>query len=396
MKLPVYFQWSVSALFGWGIYGLNLLRYWQGISGTPAYSLTKIDLESLRGSDALTLRQIAQPLVDSDHMRIRFEAEGDRMSPLDGVVLHSLGNHFNGSKWPGEAPGGVAGQRTGGVIFFEDTHLGNAQEICGRYDLIVTGSTWCEEVLRARGVDNVATVIQGVDTSLFHVAPRSGSLEGRFAVFSGGKLEIRKGQDLVLLAFRRFAARHPEAILVTAWHSPWAMPALTLNSNPGIAPIALDAGGRIDIAGWVAANGIDERQFIDLGPVPNHQMARMLREMDVALFPNRCEGGTNLVAMECMACGVPTILANNTGHKDLVATGGSFPLDRQGPVSLAEYGTEGWGESDVEEIVEALEAAWANREAARLRGLAGAEALAKLSWRNQIAQLHDNLAPLCE
>lgn len=394
MKWPVYFQWSVSALFGWGVYGLNLLRYWQGISGSSAYSLTKIDLESLRGSDALTLRALAQPLVDSDHLRIRFEAEGEAMSPLDGVVLHSLGNHFNGSKWPGE--GGVTGKRTCGVIFFEDTNLANAREICGRYDLIVAGSTWCEEVLRAKGVGNVTTVIQGVDPSLFHPAPRSGSLDGRFAVFSGGKLEIRKGQDLVLLAFRQFAARHPEAILVTAWHSPWALPALTLNSNPAVAPIALDAEGRIDIAGWVAANGIDPAQFIDLGPVPNHAMARMLREMDVAVFPNRCEGGTNLVAMECMACGVPTILANNTGHKDLVATGGSFALDRQGSVTLAEYGTEGWGESDVEEMVEALEAAWANREAARLRGLAGAEALAKLSWRNQIAQLHDTLAPLCE
>jgi hypothetical protein len=26
---------------------------------------------------------------------------------------------------------------------------------------------------------------------------------------------------LVILAFKRFAARHPDATLVTAWHSPW-------------------------------------------------------------------------------------------------------------------------------------------------------------------------------
>ena len=29
-------------------------------------------------------------------------------------------------------------------------------------------------------------------------------------------------------------------------------------------------------------------------------------------FSNRAEGGTNLVAMECMAAGVPTIVSNNT------------------------------------------------------------------------------------
>ena len=88
-----------------------------------------------------------------------------------------------------------------------------------------------------------------------------------------------------------------------------------------IAPVRLDNSGGIDIAGWAHSNGIGEGQFIDVGSIRNHQMARVLREVDVAVFPNRCEGGTNLVAMECMACGIPTILSNNTGHKDLVADG---------------------------------------------------------------------------
>jgi hypothetical protein len=37
-------------------------------------------------------------------------------------------------------------------------------------------------------------------------------------------------------------------------------------------------------------------------------MAGLLRDVDLAVFPNRCEGGTNLVAMECLAAGVPTVL----------------------------------------------------------------------------------------
>ena len=59
-------------------------------------------------------------------------------------------------------------------------------------------------------------------------------------------------------------------------------------------------------------------QVLDLGRVPNAGMPRILRECDVAVFPNRAEGGTNLVAMKCMACGVPTILSANTGHLDLI------------------------------------------------------------------------------
>jgi glycosyltransferase involved in cell wall biosynthesis len=390
MKHPLYFQWTISTLFGWGVYGLNLLRHWQKVSGSPAYCVGQIHLESLRGMDPLGLNALAQPLVDSDQMRLTLATEPG--ATLDGVVLHSLGNQFSGPVLP--RAGGLTGLKTVGVIFFENTDLADARDISRDYDLIVTGSTWCEEILRANGIDHVATVIQGIDPSLFHPAPRAGFLEGRFAVFSGGKLEHRKGQDIVLLAFRAFAERHPEAVLVTAWHSPWSTPALTLNSNPLIAPVKLTEEGTIDMGAWVAENGIPATQYFDLGPIPNHLMPRVLREMDVALFPNRCEGGTNLVAMECMASGLPCIISDNTGHKDIVATGATYPLTRQGPVASEGIGTEGWGESDVEEVVEALERAWAKREEARKLGLAGAEAMAKLSWRNQIAQLHATLEPL--
>jgi glycosyltransferase involved in cell wall biosynthesis len=278
---------------------------------------------------------------------------------------------------------------TAGVIFFEDTNLPDAREICGSYDLIVTGATWCEEVLRERGVENVATVIQGVDLSTFHPAPRAHHLRDRFTIFSGGKMEHRKGQDLVILAFRAFAQRHPEALLVTAWHSPWSTPALTLNGNAHLSPVVLKEDGAIDMAGWIAANGIPADNYFDLGKIPNHQMARVVREMDVALFPNRCEGGTNLVAMECMACGIPTILSDNTGHKDLTSIEGVYRLERQGVVTpaLEGIGCEGWGESDVDEIVERLEEVWSAKEESRRRGLIGAEAMARLSWRNQIGEL---------
>jgi len=143
------------------------------------------------------------------------------------------------------------------------------------------------------------------------------------------------------------------------------------------------------------ANGLDAGQIIDIGTLPNHAMGRVLQEMDVALFPNRCEGGTNLVAMECMACSLPTIVSANTGHLDLVANRCALcPETRQNPLPVATetaIGTDGWGESDVEEIVETLEQIWSDRESARMRGLAGVESLHRWSWRNQIRELHDVL-----
>lgn len=100
------------------------------------------------------------------------------------------------------------------MIFFEDTILPDATKICADYALVVSGSCWCEDVLRANRVTNVATVIQGVDISVFHPGPRADTLEGRFAVFSGGKLEHRKAQDLVIQAFAPLPVAIPKRFLL--------------------------------------------------------------------------------------------------------------------------------------------------------------------------------------
>ncbi len=390
MNLPLCFQWDVSALSGWGVYGLNLLRYWQKASGAPAFCTASFDVPSLASMDILRRRALMPILAASDQLKDHFKATGGNY--FNGALLFGLGNRFG--EQLGEFP--MNGRANFGVTFFENTHLVRAVEGCSRFALVVAGSTWCEERLRAEGATNVATVIQGVDTSQFHPAPRAGSLAGRFAIFSGGKLEYRKGQDLVMLAFKAFAARHPEAVLVTAWHSPWPELAATVNGNPAIAPMAFTADRTIDTLGWARANGVNPDQVIDIGVVPNHLMPAILREMDVGLFPNRCEGGTNLVAMETMACGVPVIVSDNTGHKDLTATATTYALTRQSPISeFAGMGTDGWGESDVDEIVVALEAIWSDRRAAATRGLAGAAVLTGWSWENQIARLHQTLAPHC-
>jgi glycosyltransferase involved in cell wall biosynthesis len=243
----------------------------------------------------------------------------------------------------------------------------------------------------------VRTVLQGVDPALFHPAPRRGLMPDRFLVFSGGKLERRKGQDLVLAAFRVFAQRHPDALLVTAWHSPWPKVARTLDVSGLAAPVPFAGSGAADVTGWAVASGVPANQILDLGLIPNASMPPVLREMDVALFPNRCEGGTNLVAMECMACGVPAILSRNSGHLDLIEDGNCYPLERQAGLAGKEgpfNGVSGWGESDVDEIVAALEAAYADRDDARRRGLAGAQTLSRHSWAATARGMKDAVLPL--
>jgi glycosyltransferase involved in cell wall biosynthesis len=331
-------DWQISSWFGWGVYGLNLALEWAHDPEIEASgeirNLEDIVITDKDGRvviDEVTGKiKIEKASIVVDRMRRRalipFVQRSLKHVPPEAVLIQNLGNELRSHH--DRKPGGI------GAIFFEQPLSAEAVEKAKRYDVIVAGSTWNAEVLKGHCLDNVVTIFQGVDRSLFHPAPKRGLYPGRFLIFSGGKAEPRKGQDLVAKAFRVFAERHKDAMLVTAWHSPW--PELRNGMD-------LDFSDLAD-------------RVIDVGAVPNGQMAPIYRECNVALFPNRAEGGTNLVAMECIACGVPTIVSRNTGHRDLDIPGTLF-LEYQRPP--AGQWTE-WGESSVAEIVTALEVAYRN------------------------------------
>jgi glycosyltransferase involved in cell wall biosynthesis len=196
----------------------------------------------------------------------------------------------------------------------------------------------------------------------------------------------------VMAAFKIFAKRHPEATLVTAWHSPWPHLARSLDQTGVAAPVAFDKDGSLDVRAWAAANEIAAEQIIDLRNVPNVSLPSVLREMDAAVFANRSEGGTNLVAMECMACGLPVVLSRNTGHLDLIKDDNCYPLDDQRAVenrwtSVGDVAC--WGESQVGEVVERLEQIFADRATARKRGLRAARMMQRLTWADTARQMKD-------
>ena len=141
------------------------------------------------------------------------------------------------------------------------------------------------------------------------------------------------------------------------------------------------------ITQWAIDHGVPVNAFIDLGWLPNRAVPAVLWDMDVAVFPNRCEGGTNLVAMEAMACGVPCILSANTGHLDIIADDNCFALGDQRPVTDPNSRTSMWRESQVEQIVEQLEKIYTDRAVAQQRSEVGAALISNLSWQNQTAAL---------
>ncbi|MCC7168435.1 MAG: glycosyltransferase [Rhodospirillales bacterium] len=355
-------DWPVSSYTGWGVFGLHLALAIerQGKAKPVLFHPPAIDLDSVRAARFRAIE--VRPLPSA---------------PLDFPVLRALGND-------GQRITAIEGLEDRGLIFFENT-LFSPQGLAGLGALktLIAGSAWNGWLLTQAGLGNVAVRPQGVDETLFFPGARMGLWRERFVVFSGGKIELRKGQDIVLKAFARFQARHPEALLVTAWHNFSTDRLADMARSPhGVGPVPKDAKGLPDFAAWATANGLAPDAFLDLGFRSNREMGAILRECDTALFPNRAEGGTNLVAMECLASGLPTILAANTGQLDLTESVPCFPLRRQAPVerTLAGMACAGWGESDLEEIDQRLEAIYADRKGARELGRESAKAMLAWTW----------------
>ncbi|MSO99324.1 MAG: glycosyltransferase [Rhodospirillaceae bacterium] len=370
--------WQVGVQSGWGVYGVNLALELAKRGIAPEIFFTAANV---------TLRQDQAPVLGPHLERQRANSgllTTDGILNLDYPFLHALSDKLG-------LPGTLArvhGKPDIGVVFFESATIPHENIAhAKRFAVIIAGSSWNAEVMRAHGLTNVRNCPQGVDLEVFAPGPRQKIFGDRFVVFAGGKLEYRKGQDLTVAAFKRFHAKHPDALLVSAWHSPWPQLAQTLSNSIHLehGP-AIGANGQIDIAGWFRANGIADDGVVDLGAFPNLETPYILREVDVALLPSRCEGGTNLVAMECMACGVPVILSRNTGHLDLIQADNCYPLDLQIPIGAVtgQKDREGWGESSIEEIVVRLEEAYTNRAELAKRGAAAAKFMTGWGWSAQV------------
>lgn len=378
MPRPLAITWNLSEMHGWGLLGVHTALYLVDI-GRPPLLLEKPLMTTLRPANRDKLEGLLKGYDTLSGIAAANPGKVLHLSEYD--VMHGLANGF----MAGPVSERFRGARNIGVIAYEDTKL--TPEVLARacsYDAMVVHSTFNRRLLEERGVPNVRVALQGIDPSEIYPGSPDGRFGDRFVIFSGGKLEFRKGQDIVLAAFRRFHARHPDALLITNWFNAWPQTAMSIAESPHT-PVAprLDAQGRLDIAGWAAANGAPVGAVADLGFLARHQIAGLLWNCHAAVFPNRCEGATNLVAMEAMACEVPTVLSANTGHLDLIRDDQVYVLRDQKPVVNPDGGRIDWGESSVDELVERLEEIYADRaEAKRRAANAGAFIRGERTWRH--------------
>ena len=385
MEKKIGITWQLGSGFGRGVFGINFaLQLIKNRGRQPVLFENPGDVVlSVEDADCFN-----QCMNATDFVKQEREKAPEKPPMVDFPVFYCGGNHFQHS-----IPVLTQEERRS-VIFFENSFI-NPQmlEAAKVFTRIYAGSKWNAELLNAKGFQNVQAWAQGINFDIFHPSEKKESANGKFRVFTGGKLEFRKGQDIVIAAFKIFNEKYPDSELVASWRSPWEFLGLTMGRSTHVKPPVISPDNSFDIKQWLTSEGIPDLAIVDTGAVPNYAMGEVIRSCDAALFTNRAEGGTNLVAMEAIACGIPTILSNNTGHLDITEKVPCYILENQsavGPIREDE-GTEGWGESSIDETVAMLEKLYLNRDEANVVGTRGAKAIQSWTWENKIGELMEGL-----
>ena len=368
--------------FGWGICGKNLVRELSDITEVALIS-EKFDLQTI--ADELDFHFLKSKQIDPKE--ISATGVGDSLS-VDQPVLQAITDHQL-QPWHVHLKGAF----TAGYTFFEynvldPRHIANSKRY---FDVIVTGSAWCANILKDHGLENVSTIVQGIDPQLFNPLHSEKNLfKDRFVVFSGGKFELRKGQDIVIKAYKVLQDRHPDVMLVNAWFNPWPFSMKSMQGSPHIQCPLPDGDYLQTINHILSENGIDLRRVITLLPRSNAQMAKVYKNTDVGLFANRCEGGTNLVLMEYMACAKPVIASFSSGHKDILTPANAILIRSMQPLQIASGGKlqATWDDPDIDETIAHLEAAYQNKKDLAAIGRQAGKDLSKFSWHNMAASFY--------
>ncbi len=297
---------------------------------------------------------------------------------IDGTVLHALIDIDMNSLYK------IRGSKNIGYAFFEYELTTQSLQHLKKYDLVLVGSTWNKKKLEQAGVKNVEVLIQGVDPEIFYTS-ESENDKKFFKIFSGGKFELRKGQDLVLKAVKILQQKYSDIVLVNAWYNFWPSTMSLMSKSNHIKYELIGKNWEEYMLNLYKMNSIDSSRILTLPLVANDKSREIYMYTDLGLFPNRAEGGTNLVLMEYMACGKPVIASSTTGHKDILTDQNALQLKKMKEFKVYNDKKEliaDWEEADIDEIISQIEFAYFNRDEINKIGANAAAHLKQFTWES--------------
>jgi len=312
-----------------------------------------------------------------------YEKDTSTEQKVDGIVFHALtGLDFLPiSK--------IWGDDNYGYTFFENELNAVSVLNAERFKKVIGGSTWNKEKILQKGITNTDVLVQGIDPTMFYPI-ESDKNDELFVIFSGGKFELRKGQDLVLKAVKILQEKYDDIILINAWYNLWPQSMELFNYSKHISFEILGDKWQDIMNHIYAINEIDPNKMITLELVENFKLRNIYSKTDIGLFPNRCEGGTNLVLMEYMACGKPVIASYSSGHKDVLDNNHALLLEENTPFKLFTNENElwaDWEEASLDEIISKLEFAYNNRDEIKQLGKNAGEYMKNFTWEKSAESL---------
>jgi glycosyltransferase involved in cell wall biosynthesis len=285
------------------------------------------------------------------------------------------------------------GKENYGYTFFENELTDHSVENAKKYDKVLAGSTWCRKRMIEKDIRNCGVLIQGIDPELFYPIIQDRQ-DNNFVIFSGGKFELRKGQDLVLRAFKILQEKYTDIILVNCWYNKWPESMKLMGYSQHVKFEYREKPWQDLMNHTYVINGLDPSRIITCDLIANEKQRQLYRSTDIGIFPNRCEGGTNLVLMEYMACAKPVIASYTSGHKDIVTRNNALLLNELSALNLVGSDKKliaRWREPSVDELVAQIEYAYHHRDEIRKLGANAGRDLQKFTWEQSAQQLLDFL-----
>lgn len=179
----------------------------------------------------------------------------------------------------------------------EKHHLSNQ-------DRLFVCSDWAKEIISRNGIDTPTHVVPlGVDRTIFNENVLPTTLPGgpnTYRFFNCGKIEIRKGHDLLVHMFNEAFTPEDDVALIISWQNRF----MTDKENEEWIRYYKNSklGDKIHFVPWVKSPS---------------ELASVMAACDCGVFPSRAEGWM-MPALEMLSMGKKVITTRYSGHTQYV------------------------------------------------------------------------------
>lgn len=272
------------------------------------------------------------------------------------------------------------GQRYGFTFFELDKFRPDEKIHLESQDYIIVSSGWAKWIIQREtnlAPDEIHIVPLGVDRTIFNdnknilpINKKQSNKPYKFLII--GKLEIRKGYDVLIECFNDAFETTDNVELQMMWENP----------HPKIQEQLPE--WKIMVENSKLADKIKLLPYVQT----QQEVATVMKEANCGVFPAKAEAW-NLELLEMMSCGKHVITTNFSGHTEFVNEGNAFLIQ----IDETELAYDGvWFHGDVgnwakfeepqkEQLISHMKYVYNNRDDLS-DNLGGIETTKKFSWKN--------------